>query len=157
MNDRRKILLGLGTSTAVVAWHKPLVKAIALPAHAQASPMCPMVVIGNVLFGPVSGSNTPPLCTVTFDVLSASATLPLTIENITDNAPADTTIVYDTFGEVTDSVGSRVVWRGPATDAPFCSNLIVVNEVIFTVTASCAAAPNTPSFTQEFTLTEVLA
>lgn len=169
MNQRRKLLI---SGTVMAVWHKPMVNSVVTPAHAQTSPVepppppppppnpedvCPMIVTGNVVFGPVSGSNTPPVCSVTFDVLSGMAGTPLTITSITNTMAADTTITYDSFGDVTDTTGSRVVWRGPATDAPFCTNFTVVNEVTFTVTATCAAAPDAGTFTQDFTLTQILA
>ena len=167
MNERRKLLVGSGI--VMTAWHKPIINRIVTPAHAQMSPVdppvdppnpedvCPMIVIDDVVFGPLSGTSTPPVCSVTFDVFSGTAGTPLTIVSITNTTAADTTIIYDTFGEVTDTSGSRVVWQGPATDAPFCSDFMVVNEVTFTVTATCAAAPSAGTFTQDFTLTEILA
>ena len=172
MNKRRQLLIGSGV--VVAAWHKPVINSIVTPAHAQMSPpvvdpeqLCPMIVIGNVVLGPVSGTFVPPVCSVTFDVLSGTAGTPLTIVEITNTTAADTTIVYDGFGEVTDTTGSRVVWRGPAPDAPFCSDLTVINDVTFTVTATCAAVDeaiadgavveNGTTFTQDFTLSEILA
>ena len=154
MNKRRQLLIGSGV--AVAAWHKPVINSIVTPAHAQMS-VCPTIAVGNVVFGPVSGTFTPPVCSVTFDVLSGSADMPLTIIEITNTVADDTTVVYDGFGEVTDIIGSRVVWRGPATDAPFCSNFTVINDLTFTVTASCAAVADGGTFSQDFTLTEILA
>lgn len=159
---RRRALQGaLGASALVAAkWHTPIVNAVLTPAHAQTSPeppTCPDAVIGNVTFGPVSGTNTPPVCQATFDVLSTDAAQPLTIVSITDdNADADTTITYDAFGEATDTTGPRVVWRGPASDAPFCSDLMPTTDVTFTVTFTCTAAGDT-QFTNTFTLTGILA
>jgi hypothetical protein len=166
LKGRRKILLGLTSGTALAVWQKPVINSIVMPAHAQTSPvvpvdpaaLCPMILIGNVIFGPVSGANTPPVCSVTFDVLSGTAGTPLTITSITNSTlAANNTVVYDTFGEATDTAGPRVVWRGPASDAPFCSDLMPIDAVTFTVTATCAAVPTMETFTQDFALVDILA
>jgi len=209
MNKRRKIILGLSSSTALAVWHKPVVKSIMTPAHAQTSPpppsppppppppappppppppappppppppappppppppappppppptpaeLCAMITIGNVTTGPVSGSNTPPVCTATFDVLSADAANSLTITSIDAGAlPANVTLDIQALGTATDSMGPRVTWRGPATDAPFCTNLMPIDEVTITVTATCAAVTDGGTFTQQFTLSQILA
>lgn len=161
---RRRALQGaLGASALVVAnWHTPIVNSVLTPAHAQTSPVdppptCPDAVIGNVTFGPVSGTNTPPVCQATFDVLSTDSSQPLTIVSITDdNADPDTTITYDAFGEATDTTGPRVVWRGPASDAPFCTDLMPTTDVTFTVTFTCTAAGDV-QFTNTVALSEILA
>jgi len=98
-------------------------------------------VFSNISSGPLSGMTTPPVCQVTFDVLSPDAT-PVTIVNITDNSVSPNTMInYDVFGsDVTDTVGSRVVWQGEASDAPFCTDLMPTEDVEFTITLSCAAS-----------------
>ena len=152
---RRKLLLGLGASSAIAAWHKPVINSIITPAHAQMS-VCPMITIGNVVTGPVSGTNVPPLCSVTFDVLSGTPGMPLTITAIDPGTlPADTMFNIDSLGTATDVVGPRIVWRGPAADAPFCTNIALINDVSFTVTATCAAAGG-GTFTQGFTVSGIL-
>ncbi|RBP53494.1 hypothetical protein [Arenicella xantha] len=174
--SRRKVLLGLGTGAAVVVWHKPVINSVVMPAHAQTSvvephvepplptpaELCGAVVTGNVVFGPVSGTTTPAVCSATFDVLSADPTNSLTIISIeAASLPADTTIDVQDLGVATNTAGPRVVWRGPATDAPFCTDLQPIEDVTFTITATCEAADTTDtdgdSFTQEFTLTSILA
>lgn len=165
--SRRKLLSGAACASALAMWHMPVINAIVLPAHAQtsvpeptpptAAEVCPMVVVQNAVFGPVSGTNTPPVCTVTFDVLSADATQDLTIQSITTGTlPADVTVDVQDLGTATATTGARVVWRGPASDAPFCSDLMPTDEVTFTVTATCAAATLGDSFTQSFTLSSIL-
>lgn len=156
MNNRRKVLLGLGASSALAAWHTPVINRIVTPAHAQAS-VCPMITIGNVVFGPVSGTNTPPVCTATFDVLSADAVIPLNITSIdAGTLPADTTVDVQNLGTASNTAGPRVVWQGPATDAPFCSDLTPVDDITFTITASCDAVTDGGTFTQTFLLSEIL-
>lgn len=167
INGRRKALLGLTSGTALAIWQKPLINSIVVPAHAQTSvvmpvlppeDLCPMIIISNVLFGPVSGSNTPPVCSVTFDVLSGMAGTPLTITSITNSTlEANNTVTYDSFGEASDTTGPRVVWRGPASDAPFCSDLMPIDSVTFTITATCAAVANGDTFSQDFLLADILA
>ena len=155
MNQRRKLLLGAGASGAIAAWHTPIINSIITPAHAQMS-VCPMVTIANVVTGPVSGSNVPPVCSVTFDVLSATAATLLTITSITTSAlPADTTVTFDSLGTATDLAGPRVTWRGPAAGAPFCLPFTPVDSVTFTITATCAAAGG-GTFSQDFTLASLL-
>lgn len=166
LKKRRKLLIGTGT---LAAWSSPIVSSIITPAHAQTSNppvdppipaenLCAMIITDNIVFGPVSGTSVPAVCSLTFDVLSSMAGSPLTIVSITNNdLPASNTVTYDTFGEATDTTGPRVVWRGPATDAPFCSDLMPIDQdaIIFTVTATCDAAEGR-EFTQLFTLASVL-
>ena len=165
---RRKLLLRTG-STALTAWSVPIISSIAIPAHAQTSvvppvppvppqDLCSMVVTGNSVFGPISGTSVPAVCSLTFDILSSVAGSPLTIISVTNNVlPADNVVIYDVFGEATDTAGPRIVWRGPASDAPFCSDLMPISqdEITFTVTATCSAADGR-EFTQSFTLADVL-
>ncbi len=159
---RRKLLSGAACASALAVWHKPVINAVVLPAHAQmsgpmAADVCPMVVVENAVFGPVSGTTTPPVCSVTFDVLSADPAQDLTIESITTSTlAADVTIDVQDLGTATSTTGARVVWRGPASDAPFCSDLMPTDEVTFTVTATCDAAILGDSFTQSFTLSSLL-
>jgi hypothetical protein len=162
MNQRRKLLLGIGATSSLAVWHKPVVNSIMLPAHAQTSmpptPMelCSMIVVGNTVTGPLSGTNVPPVCSVTFDVLSGTAGMPLTITAITTSAlPADTTVTFDALGEATDLTGPRVVWRGPAAGAPFCLPFTPVDNVVFTVTATCGAAAG-GTFSQDFNLNDII-
>lgn len=161
---RRKLLIGASTGT-IAAWSAPIVSTIMMPAHAQTSPglppeeLCSMIVTGNAVFGPISGTAAVPVCSLTFDILSGTAGAPLTIIDISNNdLPVNNTVTYDTFGVATDTTGPRVVWQGPASDAPFCSDLMPIdqNDITFTVTATCDAASG-EEFTQMFTLAQVLA
>ncbi len=154
--QRRKLLLGVGAGSAIAAWHKPVINSIITPAHAQMS-VCPMITIGNVVTGPVSGSNVPPVCSITFDVLSGTAGTPLTITAIdAGTLPADTTFTVDSLGTATETVGPRIIWRGPATDAPFCTNIALINDVTFTVTATCASVAGGGTFSQDFTVSSLV-
>lgn len=169
MNDknksaRRRLLLGLGTSTALSVWHKPVINSVIMPAHAQTSegpppdPMtvCPMILFSNVVFGPVSGSTTPPVCNATFDVLSSDSLNNLQIVSITTSAlPANVSVDIQDIGTATASSGPRIVWSGPATDAPFCNDLMPTEEVTFTITATCDAASGA-TFSQDFNLSGIL-
>lgn len=159
-SSRRLALKSMLGATAAVAalprqWQKPLINAVILPAHAQTS-ACPLIVIGNVTSGPQSGTNDPALCRVTFDVLSDDPTQSLDIISITNSALADdVAITYNGFGEATDTDGPRVIWAGPASDAPFCVDFTINDDVTFTVTATCDVA-NGQNFQQEFLLSEIL-
>lgn len=164
MNQRRKLLLGVGATGAMAAWHKPIVNSIVLPAHAQTSvatpptpaELCPMIAVGNVVTGPVSGSSVPAVCSVTFDVLSGTAGTELDITAlVTSTLPADTTVTIDSLGMASDSSGPRVVWRGPATDAPFCTAVQPIDDVTFTITATCDAAAG-GTFSQDFNLSDII-
>lgn len=118
--------------------------------------LCPVIVIGNTVSGPVSGTNVPPVCTLAFDILSGTAGTPLTITSVTTSAlPANTTVTVDGLGEATDSVGPRVVWSGPAVNAPFCLPIEVIDDITFTVTASCDASSG-DTFTQDFLLSSLV-
>ena len=145
------------------------------PAHAETSPIdppidpptppnpedvCPVITTGNVTAGPVSGTTTPPVCSVTFEVLSADPATPITIVAIdAGTLPADTTVDIQDIGEATDAGGPRVTWRGPASDAPFCMDLQPTDDVTFTVTATCSAAStevNMGQYQQTFLLSEII-
>lgn len=181
---RRHLILGsLGVSAALpTQWTKPLVNSVLTPAHAQMSPpppppdpdpvdpadVCPMIVFGNVTSGPVSGSPMPPTCTVTFDVLSGDASASIDITDITVTMAADTTVEFDgdpSFNgpvTATDANGARITWTGPATNAPFCVPVEPIDDITFTVTATCDAADvdgitNMGMYSQDFTLSDILA
>jgi len=167
---RRNLILGsfgagVVLPTLPTRWRRPLIDRVLTPAHAQTSPppptppedLCPMISVGNVVFGPVSGTNTPPVCTVTFDVLSSDASTSLEITDISNNSTADTTVTVTGLGVTTDVTGPRVVWTGPAADAPFCRTIEPSEDVTFTVTATCAAVTDGGTFTQDFTLSAIVA
>lgn len=168
VSKRRKLLLGGVSGVVITAWHKPIINSVLTPAHAQtsmpptptpptAAELCPMITTGNVTTGPVSGTTTPPVCTATFDVLSADAAADLTISAIDSGTlPANVSIDVQDLGVATTTTGPRIVWRGPASDAPFCTDLMPTDEVTFTVTATCAAASAGDTFTQTFTLTSII-
>ena len=68
---------------------------------------------------------------------------------------------YGTLGAATDTSGPRVTWRGPAPDAPFCTDLNIptgapTDDVSFTVVATCEAALG-GELSQEFSLLDILA
>lgn len=153
---RRQVLTAAGLTTMAV-WHKPLINQVVLPAHAQAS-VCPMIRVDNVVSGPVSGTNTPPVCSVTFDVLSSDEFVPLEITAITTgDLPNDVTITIDGLGTATSTDGPRVTWEGPAADAPFCTDIEPTDDITFTVSATCDAVMDGGTFDQEFTLTDIIA
>lgn len=163
--QRRGLILGLTGSAALALWHKPVVNAVLTPAHAQTSEMpepepepepCPTLTTGNVTTGPVSGTNVPAVCTATFDIFNSDSATEVTVTAIdTGTLPANVTVDVQDLGVTTPTSGPRVVWRGPATDAPFCSDLMPTDDITFTVTASCTDNP-TP-FTQTFMLSEIIA
>ncbi len=72
--------------------------------------LCPMISVGNVVFGSVLSTNTPPVCMVTFDVLSSDASTSLEIADISNNSTADTTVMITDLGVVTDVTGHE--WFG---------------------------------------------
>ena len=156
---RRRLLSGVAGASALAVWHKPIVNSVILPAHAQASVVgvCPTVTVENVLFGPLSGVTVPPVCSVTFDVFSSDPTEDVTIMSIdTSTLAANVTVDVQALGTATSSSGPRVVWQGPASDAPFCSDLMPTNDVTFTVTLTCSSVPPGTTFTQSFTLLSIL-
>jgi len=172
---RRHLVLGsIGVSAALpTQWTKPLVNSVLTPTHAQMSPpppppppaadVCPTIVFGNVTSGPVSGSPMPPTCTVTFDILSGDAGTPISITDVTATSAADTSITFDGAGTfsgpiaATDATGVRIVWTGPATNAPFCVPVEPIDDITFTVTATCDDAFEMETYTEDFTLSDILA
>lgn len=156
MNERRKILFGIGATSAMAAWHKPLINAVVVPAHAQGSPpivpetppppppvVCPDLIIDNVTSQALSGANSSTSCGVTFDVLSSSPDVVLTVTAIDTSAlAAGVTVVNDGLGAASMTSGPRVTWTGPiAGTAPGdCTNptsIVPAEDVTFTITATC--------------------
>lgn len=169
MNERRKTLLGITGVAAATAWHKPIIKSIVTPAHAQTSPpspppppppedVCPVITTSDATVSPVSGGLSGVACSATFEILSGDASASLTIVSITPSAlPADTTFDVQDLGTATDSSGPRISWVGPSVDAPSCNDdSRPIDDVTFTVTATCAAAVGMGQFSQTFSLNDVL-
>ena len=153
---RRRLLTGVAGASALAVWHKPIVHSVILPAHAQTS-VCPTVTVQNVVFGPLSGVTVPPVCSVTFDVFSSDPTEDVTITSIdTSTLAANVMVDVQALGTATSSSGPRVVWQGPASDAPFCSDLMPTDDVTFTVTLTCSSVAPGTTFTQSFTLLSIL-
>ena len=108
-------------------------------------PVCPLPVVSGAIASGATSGGAP--CTFTFDVVSGDSDVPLTVVSITDSGGAATTTVeFDPFGEVTSTDGIRVVVSNTAT-APFCDDLSLFGDVIFSVTTMCEANPE-PVVTQ---------
>jgi len=177
MNNRRKIILGLGTGSVLSVWHKPIVNAIVLPAHAQTSPtpapapepapappppvICPDIIVGNAQSSALSGADTFTSCGVTFDIFSSDPATPLEITGIANSALATgVTVSNDGLGPATDSSGPRVTWLGPISgsapdDCSTPSTVVPADDVTFTITATCEGA--TEPVELVITLTAILA
>jgi len=169
ITERRKLLFGLGGAGAIVLtlpskWSEPIINSVMTPAHAAAS-ACPMIVTQALSSETLSGGSTD--CLLNFDVLSSDATMPLSITNIT-TAPfaGDATVMFDgqpAFAgpvQATNLTGPRVVWSGDAVGGAFeCADLVPVDDVVFTITATCdAASEHDPQeFTLTISLTEIIA
>ena len=175
MNDRRKILLGLATGGVLSAWHKPIVNAVLVPAHAQTSPepepepdpdpdppvVCPEIIAGNVQSSALSGTASFTSCSLTFDIFSSDPATPLEITAI-DNSPlgADVSVTNDGLGTATDTTGPRVTWIGPIagsapSDCQSPSMVVPVDDITFTITATCEGGAEPVELV--ITLTEILA
>lgn len=160
MNNRRKILLGLGATSAMAAWHKPIVNAVLVPAHAQTS-LCPDIVVGNAQSSGLSGAESFTSCGVTFDIFSSDPATPLMITAINNSAlGTDVTVTNDGLGAATDLIGPRVTWIGPVLGSPpsdcvTTSAISPIDDVTFTIEASCDGV--TAPVMLVITLTEILA
>ena len=174
MNDRRKILLGLGTGGVLSAWHKPIVNAVLVPAHAQLSPepepepdpdppvvVCPAIIAGNAQSSGLSGTASFTSCGVTFDIFSSDPAVPLEITSIgTNPLGADVSVTNDGLGPATDTTGPRVTWMGPISgsapdDCVSPSTVVPAEDVTFTITATCEGGAEPVELV--ITLTEILA
>ena len=179
INGKRRTVIcgtvGLGVTGIVIPgkWSKPIIESVLLPAHAQTSEepdpdpptpeeLCPMIVTGNVVFGPISGANSATSCTASFQVLSADSGVDLNIVDVT-NGPlvgASTSVSFSGAGPATSLSGPSVSWTGAALAAPTCSDLNTANgqpldDVLFTVTASCEDSAG-GEFSQDFTLLDII-
>ena len=170
MNDRRKILLGLGTGGVLSAWHKPIVNAVLVPAHAQLSPdpdpdppvvVCPAIIAGNAQSSGLSGTASFTSCGVTFDIFSSDPAVPLEITSIgTNPLGADVSVTNDGLGPATATTGPRVTWIGPILgsapdDCVSPSTVVPAEDVTFTITATCEGGAEPVELV--ITLTEILA
>ena len=164
MTNRRALLLGLGATVVMPSkWSLPIIKSVVTPVHAQAS-VCPMIITLSDESGAESGLD--PRCFLSFDVLSGDPMVNLSITNITNSElVGNATVEYDGEEEfmgpveASNLVGPRVVWRGDNEGGPLdCLSLVPVDDVTFSITATCDAAEGigTEEFTQEFTLTEII-
>jgi len=70
-------------------------------------------------------------------VLSSDASTSLEITDISNNSTADATVTVTGLGVATNVTGPRVVWTGPAADAPFCRTIEPSEDVTFTVSDLC--------------------
>lgn len=146
MNDRRKVLLGLGTASAVTAWHKPIVNAVLLPAHAQTS-VCPNIVVGNVQSTALSGADSFTSCGAVFDVFSDDPALAIQITSIaTGPLGPGVAVSNDGLGPATSTSGPRVTWIGPISgsapgDCVDPADIVPATPVTFTISASCPSVP----------------
>ena len=152
MNERRKLLLGIGATSAMTVWYKPLVNAVVLPAHSQTSPPppppppveCPSIVIDNVLPNALSGAMDTTGCGITFDILSSDPNVDLDITAITTSAlGTGVTVTNDGLGTATSTSGPRVSWVGPIAgsapgDCTALSSIVPADDVTFTISATCA-------------------
>ena len=177
MNKRRKILLGIGATSAMAAWYKPIVSAVVLPAHATTSPPespppppppppveCPAIVIGAVAPQALSGADAATSCGITFDIFSSDPNVSLMITAITDDSVAPATVTNDGLGLASATSGPRVTWIGPIIGAApgDCVNLadiVPAANVTFTITATCTIDGETTIDPEPLvmTLTDILA
>ena len=180
MNKRRKILLGIGATSAMAAWYNPIVSAVVLPAHAETSPPespeppveaqppppveCPAIVIGAVAPQALSGADAATSCGITFDIFSSDPNVSLMITAITDDSVAPATVTNDGLGLASATSGPRVTWIGPIVGAApgDCVNLadiVPAANVTFTITATCTIDGETTIDPEPLvmTLTDILA
>ena len=108
-----------------------------------------------------SGDASNTSCGVTFDVLSSSPDVVLTVTAIETSALATgVTVVNDGLGDASMTSGPRVTWTGPIAgtapgDCTNPANIVPAEDVTFTITATC---PDGDAPTElVITLTEVLA
>ena len=140
--DRRKVVLStLGLSVLGVAlptqWSKPVINAVISPAHAQMSPTCPDLVVGNAVITSAVSGQPVGSCSISFDILSSDPAVPLNVTSIANNAAAGVIInVSAPTGMVTDSSGINITWIDVA---PVCTGTAaqIINDVTFTITAEC--------------------
>lgn len=184
MNERRKLLLGLGATSAMTVWHKPLVNAVVLPAHATGSPppppsppttpppppppppppvQCPSIVIGDVQSSALSGAGSATSCGISFEIFSTDPAIPLTI-TVIDAAPIEVgvEVTNDGLGDVTSEDGVRVTWTGPivgsAADCANLADIVPLDDVTFTISATCAidGSETIPPADLVLTLTDII-
>ena len=146
---------------------------VIVPAHAQTSPdtdpgepdpepvICPAIVIGNVQSNPLTGANSFTSCGVTFNIFSNDPVTPIEITAITTSTLGPSVSVTNNgLGQATDSTGPQVTWIGSnlglaPQDCASPSTVIPVDDITFTITATCIGAIDPVELT--ITLTAILA
>ena len=143
---------GGASLVATEVWQKPVIRSIALPAHAATS-TCPVLEIAAATQG--TGSGQPPICPIQFQIRSADPDQPVDIISIvvTNLGALDSVSLNpQSFPAVaTNTEGVQVSWQGEAATSPFSCNLPLENTT-FTVQYNCSV--NEEVLTQVFTLDE---
>lgn len=146
-----------GEKRALLKWAPPLVMAVVLPRHAQATHVDPACTSSLVAVAPV-----PSKCAGPANALVGQAIItitsdsdPIEILSITHNAPATDTITPPTLPAMatnSSSTGVDIGWQGPGSDAITC---LPLSTITLTITYNCGE--HTAEVTAEVNVTEVLA
>jgi len=141
---RRKLLL----------WTPPVITAVMLPTHAQAS-VCELAKPIAKASVPSKCAGDPPQGQATITLCSDNAGVPVEVYSITHDAADPNVISGPTSGTLNGDGGIDIVWEGPATDAITC---LPETEVTFTVNFTCDGDTNQEDdVPYTFSLLEVLA
>ena len=145
-------LAGGAVLVATDTWQKPVIRSVALPAHAAIS-TCPVLEVAAATQG--AGSGQPPICPIQFQIRSADPDQPVDILSIavTNLGALDSVSLNPaTFPAVASNTeGVQVSWQGEAATSPFACNLPNENTT-FSVRYNCSI--NDEVLTQVFTLDE---
>ncbi len=129
-NSKRKIVLGAAAGTAAAIWHKPLVEAVLLPAHAQTSdPVVSVFFAASATVVPVAKLDSP----LDFLIPAAHATVAMTTyeyaASIEQSAPNSDTYAITLFERtLADSANAGEVLYSGNVNASAGGNLSVVDD-----------------------------
>lgn len=138
--DKRKFL----------KWTPPVVVAVMLPTHAQATPLCAASLVVRALV-PSKCAGNPPEGQAAVQILSDS--IDISIESISHDASGTDTLTLPALPAPASSTdGVNLVWEGPGSDAITCLPLNTI-----TVNVNYICGESTEEVTQNFSLTEILA
>ncbi len=150
----------------ILKWTPPVVVAVMLPTHAQATPEVTTTTTTTTTTTPAPCNAVPvvsvtriPKCEGTILQAEAEVTLlsdsePLEIISISHSSSGSDSVSYSGGPTVTSSSGIVISWVGPGQDEATGTKCLPINAVDVTATYTCGEDPETKTYT--FSLSQLL-